>query len=302
MKLKCTRDHFESVLTDSESVLPVSSSAQTSDAARDSVKLDEKLETLQVSDVLPGHLGLKSGVLPNGLRYCIFPNKKPAGRFYVNLEVNAGSTDEEEHQRGLAHFLEHAVFLGTEKFPTQKAMKQLLRRLGMAYNADANAFTDFRSTVYTLSAPVRGRATTVESNAGLFGSGGMTTAPTEAVMEEEEDTGQLDAGGDEDGDNTELVLDLLYEMVFKARLRQEDIDRERGAVLSELKDRDSISQRIAMEYYRFHHWCLSLSLSLSLCVCVYAYIHTYIHVCVCTHICIYMYTYIRMYIHTKGTD
>jgi predicted Zn-dependent peptidase len=229
-------------LTDFESVLPVS--AHTSDAARDSVKLDEKLGTLQVSDVLPGHEGLKSGVLPNGLRYCIFPNKKPADRFYVNLEVNAGSTDEEEHQRGLAHFLEHAVFLGTEKFPTQKAMKQLLRRLGMAYNADANAFTDFRSTVYTLSAPVRGRATTVQSNAGLFGSGGVTTAPTEAVVEEEEEDLRppLDAGGDEDGDNTELVLDLLYEMVFKARLRQEDIDRERGAVLSELKDRDSISQ------------------------------------------------------------
>ena len=114
----------------------------------------------------------------------------------------------------------------------------------MAYNADANAFTGFRSTVYTLSAPVRGRATTVQSNAGLFGSGGVTTAPTEAVVEEEEEDLRppLDAGGDEDGDNTELVLDLLYEMVFKARLRQEDIDRERGAVLSELKDRDSISQ------------------------------------------------------------
>ena len=124
------------------------------------------------NDLLPGHDGLTSGVLPNGLRYCIFPNKKPAGRFYVNLEVNAGSTDEEAHQRGLAHFLEHALFLGTEKFPTQTDMKRLLRRLGMAYNAYANAFTDFKSTVYTFSAPVRGRAKTVESSAGMFGGGG----------------------------------------------------------------------------------------------------------------------------------
>ena len=83
---------------------------------------------LRAEDMLPGHEGLKSGVLKNGLRSCIFPNKKPAGRFYVNLEINAGSADEEEHQRGLAHFLEHALFLGTEKFPSQNDMKQLLRR------------------------------------------------------------------------------------------------------------------------------------------------------------------------------
>ena len=48
------------------------------------------------------------------------------------VQVNAGSADEEEHQRGLAHFLEHALFLGTEKFPTQKDMKKLLRRLGVS--------------------------------------------------------------------------------------------------------------------------------------------------------------------------
>mmetsp|Transcript_20114 Transcript_20114/g.67024 ORF Transcript_20114/g.67024 Transcript_20114/m.67024 type:complete len:87 (-) Transcript_20114:5279-5539(-) len=56
-----------------------------------------------------------AGVLPNGLRYCIFPNKKPAGRFYVNLEVHAGSVDEEEEQQGIAHFVEHGLFLGTER-------------------------------------------------------------------------------------------------------------------------------------------------------------------------------------------
>lgn len=63
------------------------------------------------------------------------PNAKPKGRFYMNLEVHVGSVDEEEHQQGIAHFVEHALFLGTERFPTQKAMKSLLRRLGMAANA-----------------------------------------------------------------------------------------------------------------------------------------------------------------------
>jgi predicted Zn-dependent peptidase len=114
----------------------------------------------------------------------------------------------------------------------------------MAYNADANAFTDFRSTVYTLSAPVRGRAEKVESNAALFGSGGISTAPAADVggLEEEEEELAHAVGEDDNGDNTVLVLDLLHEMAFKALLQQDDIDMERGAVLSELKDRDSISQ------------------------------------------------------------
>lgn len=46
---------------------------------------------LKESDKLPAHDGVTSGVLDNGLRYCIFPNKKPAGRFYVNLEVTSGA-------------------------------------------------------------------------------------------------------------------------------------------------------------------------------------------------------------------
>ncbi len=40
---------------------------------------------LRAEDMLPGHEGLKSGVLKNGLRYCVFPNNKPAGRFCILL-------------------------------------------------------------------------------------------------------------------------------------------------------------------------------------------------------------------------
>lgn len=136
-------------------------------------------------------------------------------------------------------------------------MKALLRRLGMAYNADANAFTDFRSTVYTFSAPVTGRAEKVESNAALFGGGGVVaTAPAEALpAEEEQEEGVSALDEDDNADNTVLMLELLEEMMFKARLDDADIDLERGAVLSELKDRDTISQRIAMQYYRYTCAC-----------------------------------------------
>ena len=246
----------------SSSKQPVSALRMTATGDPQTRTLAEEAEEpkLGLSDPLPEHEGLKSGVLANGLRYCILRNKKPEGRFYVNLEVNAGSTDEEAHERGLAHFLEHALFLGTRKYPTQQDMKKLLRRLGMAYNADANAFTDFKTTTYTFSAPVKGSAKSVESNAGLFAGGGATaTGPTEEIKVEEPEVEAAAVvaateAGEDDADNTVLVLDLLHEMAFHARLEQKDIDMERGAVLSEIKDRDTISQRIAMEYYR----CVSI--------------------------------------------
>ncbi len=60
---------------------------------------------------------------------------------YIHIHF---SCDEEEHERGIAHYLEHIVFLGTEKYPSNKEMKKLFSQLGMAFNADANAYTDFR--------------------------------------------------------------------------------------------------------------------------------------------------------------
>jgi len=226
---------------------PLRSTASATELTRESV------EKLDLTSNLPRHEKLVCGVLDNGFRYCIFPNQKPEGRFYMNLEVHAGSVDEEDHQQGLAHFLEHSVFLGTEKYPSQQDMKKLFRRLGMAFNADANAFTDFRSTVYTFSAPTTGKASHVESAANLFGAGGIATGPIHDSPAEEEISEEEELEEEEGQDNTQLVLDLLHQMTFKALIRQKDVDLERGAILSELRDRNSISQRVAMSYYKFQH-------------------------------------------------
>eukprot|EP00283_Hemiselmis_rufescens_P011147 CAMPEP_0173426994 /NCGR_PEP_ID=MMETSP1357-20121228/6294_1 /TAXON_ID=77926 /ORGANISM="Hemiselmis rufescens, Strain PCC563" /LENGTH=1199 /DNA_ID=CAMNT_0014390737 /DNA_START=105 /DNA_END=3704 /DNA_ORIENTATION=- len=208
--------------------------------------------------LLPRHSKVVTGGLPNGLRYCIMENGKPHKRFYANLEVHVGSVDETESEQGIAHYLEHMVFLGTEKHPTNKDMKKLFTRLGMEFNADANAYTDFRSTVYTFSAPTRGKAERVEVGGGaaLFGSqGGMSTAGTAIAEEEEEDAEGEDSSSmvPDDSDNVELVLDLLHQMMFKAKIEQSSVDSERGAILSELRDRNTISTRVAMEYYRVAH-------------------------------------------------
>ena len=59
---------------------------------------------------------MKTGRLPNGLRYFIRENKRPANRVSMRLAVNAGAIQEDPDQRGLAHFIEHMAFNGTEHF------------------------------------------------------------------------------------------------------------------------------------------------------------------------------------------
>src|SRR5215213_11428849 len=59
------------------------------------------------------------GTLPNGLRYYVRPNAKPAKRAELRLVVKAGSVLEDDDQQGLAHLVEHMEFEGTQHFPRQ---------------------------------------------------------------------------------------------------------------------------------------------------------------------------------------
>src|SRR3990172_6390736 len=74
----------------------------------------------QLSDTLPVDPNVTIGRLPNGLRYYIRVNAKPEKRAELRLAVNAGSVLEDEKQRGLAHFVEHMAFNGTEHFKKQE--------------------------------------------------------------------------------------------------------------------------------------------------------------------------------------
>src|SRR5215203_2069147 len=53
------------------------------------------------------------GTLPNGLRYYVRPNAKPARGAELRLVVKAGSVLEDDDQLGAAHFVEHMEFEGT---------------------------------------------------------------------------------------------------------------------------------------------------------------------------------------------
>jgi zinc protease len=91
--------------------------------------------------------------LPNGLTYYIRENKKPENRAMFRLVVNAGSVLEQENEQGLAHFLEHMAFNGTEHFQKQELVN-FLERVGMQFGADLNAYTSFDETVYMLEVPM----------------------------------------------------------------------------------------------------------------------------------------------------
>ncbi len=92
------------------------------------------------------------GTLPNGLRYVVMPNHEPKARVSLRLLVLAGSFEETESQRGLAHFLEHMAFNGSTHFAPGTLVERL-QRLGMAFGADTNAGTSFDHTIYKLELP-----------------------------------------------------------------------------------------------------------------------------------------------------
>lgn len=109
------------------------------------------LGTLTMSaQQLPIDPSVRYGKLDNGLTYYIYPNAQPRqeAEFYIVQRV--GSILEEEHQRGLAHFLEHMAFNGTKHFPG-KCLISYLEENGVKFGTDINAYTSFDHTVYSIS-------------------------------------------------------------------------------------------------------------------------------------------------------
>ncbi len=94
----------------------------------------------------------KMGRLSNGLTYWIRPNRTPPKKVGILLQIGSGSLNETEEQRGVAHFLEHMAFNGSENFPSGEVVK-FFESLGMRYGSDQNAFTSFDQTTYFLNIP-----------------------------------------------------------------------------------------------------------------------------------------------------
>ena len=101
---------------------------------------------------MPVDPAIATAKLTNGLRYYVRANPKPEKRAELRLVVKAGSILEDDDQQGLAHFVEHMAFNGTQHFPKQDIIA-FIESLGMRFGADLNAYTSFDETVYMLQVP-----------------------------------------------------------------------------------------------------------------------------------------------------
>ena len=141
------------------------------------------------------------GALDNGLRWAWARNGEPQKRCYLRLHVDVGSLAEEQAELGMAHFLEHMAFNGSEHFPAGTLI-EWFQKHGMAFGADTNAHTSFSETVYKLDLPNADEATLRE---GLL---------------------------------------VLRDFADGLQLTQEEIDREKGVIDGEERERDSAGWRV----------------------------------------------------------
>ncbi|MCK4767205.1 MAG: insulinase family protein [Desulfobacula sp.] len=140
------------------------------------------------------------GILPNGFKYFLMENSTPEDRVNIHLDVFAGSMNETNEQQGVAHYLEHMLFNGSEHFKPGELI-QYFQSIGMDFGADANAHTSFFNTVYDLSLP----------NA--------------------------------DQKHMDEAFVVIQDYAKGALLLETEVDRERGIILAEKRERDSVSYR-----------------------------------------------------------
>ena len=99
------------------------------------------------SALIPVDSTVRIGHLPNGLTYYIKYNNWPENRASFYLAQRVGSLQEEDNQRGLAHFLEHMCFNGSEHFPGNR-VDRFFESMGA--NDGVNAYTSIEETVYNI--------------------------------------------------------------------------------------------------------------------------------------------------------
>ena len=83
--------------------------------------------------------GTIEGFLPNGLHYIIKQNDLPRHNVECRLVMNVGAINETDKQRGVAHFLEHMAFKGSEHFPNRSVI-DYFERQGVNVLVFSNSF------------------------------------------------------------------------------------------------------------------------------------------------------------------
>ncbi|MBX3000615.1 MAG: insulinase family protein [Caldilineaceae bacterium] len=193
--------------------------------------------SLEMDTVLEIDSNIRYGVLENGLTYYVRHNREPANRAELWLAINAGSLVEDEDQLGLAHFLEHMLFNGTERFPEQ-ALINFFETVGMTFGPDINAYTSFDETVYQLRFPtddeeiVRTAFEVLEDWAAYATIDPVEVEAERGVVVEEERLRDQNAGGRV---RNQIIPVLLGDSRYAARLPIGDMEIIRTAPADALR-------------------------------------------------------------------
>ena len=99
---------------------------------------------------IPADTAFRVGKLANGLTYYIRYNNWPEHRANFYIAQKVGSLEEDESQRGLAHFLEHMAFNGSDNFKGNDLI-EWCRSKGIEFGGDLNAYTAIDQTVYNIN-------------------------------------------------------------------------------------------------------------------------------------------------------
>ncbi|NRA56890.1 MAG: insulinase family protein [Phycisphaerales bacterium] len=140
-------------------------------------------QEFDASQPLPEDPRLIRGTLENGLDWAILPNAEPPGRVELWLHVHSGSLNEDDDQRGLAHFLEHVAFGGSTNFPPG-TVRPFFEGLGLSFGRHQNAVTGFDRTGYTISLPDN-EAATLEAGLTFLSDVASNLLLPEEVIEQE---------------------------------------------------------------------------------------------------------------------
>lgn len=81
--------------------------------------------------------------LPNQMRVLLVSDAE-TDKAAASLDIHIGSAQDPQDYQGLAHFLEHMLFLGTERFPTAGEYQAFIN----AHGGSHNAYTSFEHTNY----------------------------------------------------------------------------------------------------------------------------------------------------------
>lgn len=108
--------------------------------------------------------------LPNCLDVLLV-NDNASDRAGASLDVSVGSFTDPTEIPGLAHFLEHMLFLGTERFPDEDSYNNFLAENG----GSSNAYTDVENTNYHFEIVTSDKSTIEEGNEPTQMNGDMET-------------------------------------------------------------------------------------------------------------------------------